>query len=159
MATTIQTLKLGEILARQGILDERQVQHILAVQKTVNRPFGDLAERLYGIKAQAVEDAWVDQYLTLAEKIDLGEIEPDAACQKLVNRRQAWQFHIAPLYRDGDHLAVATTADSLVRAVNFATRRFGEPTYFVIAEKAQLDAHLMQHYPVPAFLADFSKTF
>lgn len=159
MATTRKQLKLGEILTQQGVLDQRQVTHILNVQRTVSRPFGDLAERLYGVKAQAVEDAWVDQYLTLAEKIDLDEIEADLQCAKLVNRRQAWQFHLAPLHRDGDHLAVATTADSLVRAVNFATRRFGEPTYFVIAEKQQMHAYLMHHYPVPEYLADFSKTF
>ena len=159
MRTAIKPLKLGEILAEQGILTQRQVQHILTVQKTVSRPFGDLAERLYGIQTQAVEDAWVKQYTQLAEKIDLGEVEPDKNCLQLVNRRQAWQFHIVPLYRDGDHLAIATTAEALVRAVNFATRRFGEPAYFVIAETRQMNEFLMKHYPVPAHLADFSKSF
>lgn len=159
MTTTTKPLKLGEILIRQGILDSAQVQHILKVQKSVSRPFGDLAERLFGIHAQAVEDAWVNQYSAMAEKIDLGETEPDANCLKLINRRQAWQFHLAPLFRDDGHLAIATTADALVRVVNFATRRFGEPAYFVIADPRQMNDFLMKHYPVPAHLADFSKTF
>ena len=37
---------------------------------------------------------------------------------ELINRRQAWQFHMLPLYRDAGHLAIATTADALVRAVS-----------------------------------------
>ena len=159
MAVTFERLKLGEILVRQGILNDAQVEHIIKVQKTVSRPFGDLAERLFGIHTQAVEDAWVSQYLSLTQPIDLEEIEPDRQCLALINRRQAWQFHLAPLYREDDHLAVVTTGDALVRAVNFATRRFGEPTYFVIAEPRQLHAFMMTHYPVPSHLADFSKSF
>lgn len=155
----MQRIRIGEILVEQGVLNERQVQHILRVQKSVNRPFGDLAERLYGIDARVVEDAWVEQYVRFSGEVDLEEIEVDKACLRLINRRQAWQFHLAPVFRDQDHLALATTTEALVRAVNFASRTFNEPVYLMIARKEQLRHFLMKHYPVPNFIAEFAENF
>jgi hypothetical protein len=155
----MQGIRIGEILIEQGILSERQVSHILTVQRSVGRPFGDLAERLYGIDPRAVEDAWVSQYTRVAGSVDLEEIESQRDCLATLNRRQAWQFHMLPLFRTEEHLAIATTADALVRAVNFATRRFDEPVLFLIADKAQLRDRLMKHYPVPQFIAEFAESF
>lgn len=155
----MQGIRIGELLIEQGVLNDRQVRHILNVQRSVARPFGDLAERLYGIDPRVVEDAWVEQYVRFAGNTDLTTLEADKECLRLINRRQAWQFHLCPMRRDDDHLSVATTADSLVRAVNFASRRFHEPVSFVIAEKQQLRDFLMKHYPVPKFIAEFSETF
>ena len=152
-------IKIGEILIEQGVLSERQVRHILTVQRSVSRPFGDLAERLYGVDPRAIEDAWVEQYVQFAGRVDLTEIEADAKCLREINRRQAWQFHMLPLGREDDHLNIATTAEGLVRAVNFASRKFNEPVYFMIAEKGQLREFLMKHYPVPNFIAEFAESF
>jgi hypothetical protein len=155
----MQRIRIGEILVEQGVLNERQVTHILNVQRSVNRPFGDLAERLYGIDARAVEDAWVEQYVRFAGEVDLNEIEADKECLRLINRRQAWQFHIAPVEWQDDQLGLATTAEGLVRAVNFASRKFDAPVYFMIARKEQLKQFLMKHYPVPNFIAEFAESF
>jgi len=64
-------IQLGQLLVEQGVLTEQQVQHILKVQKISHRPFGDLAERLFGIDARAVEDAWVEQYVRITGVVDL----------------------------------------------------------------------------------------
>jgi len=154
-----QGLRIGELLIEQGILSERQVRHILTVQRTVSRPFGDLAERLYGIKPSAVEDAWVEQYVNFVGRVDLEDVRVDTQCLRLINRRQAWQFHVAPLGREGENINVATTAESLVRAVNFASHTFNEPVFFMIAQREQLREFLMKHYPVPSFIAEFAETF
>ena len=143
----MQGIRIGEILVQQGVLSERQVEHILQVQKKLGRPFGDLAERLYNIEPQAVADAWVAQYLKMTGVVDLEEIEIDPACLKLVSRRQAWQFHAVPVRRDEGQLCVITTAENLVRAVNFATRRFSEAVYFQIAEPKQMRELLMTRFP------------
>jgi hypothetical protein len=42
--------------------------------------------------------------------------------------------------------------------VNFSTKTFDEPVYFLIAERKQLRDFLMKHYPVPRFLAQFAET-
>ena len=50
-------IRIGQLLVEQGVLSDVQVQHILTVQKQSGRPFGDLAERLFGISPKCVEDA------------------------------------------------------------------------------------------------------
>jgi hypothetical protein len=151
-------LQIGELLVEQGVLSPKQVQHILEIQQVSHRPFGDLAERLYGVSPEAVEDAWVNQYLRLAGVIDLEEQEIDVACLRIINRRQAWQFHVLPTQRTSQNLQVATDAEHLVRAVNFAARKIGEPVCFLIAERQQLRDFLMKHYPVPEHMAAFAET-
>ena len=149
-------IQIGELLVEQGVLTETQVRHILSVQRVSNRPFGDLAERLFGIDPKAVEDAWVEQYLRMAVTVDLEDQEIDTDCLRLLNRRQAWQFHMLPMHRQEGAVSVATSAENLVRSVNFATRTIDEPVYFLIAERQQLREFLMKHYPVPQFIAQYA---
>ena len=150
-------IQIGQLLVEQGVLTDRQVQHILRVQRISHRPFGDLAERLYGVSAEAVEDAWVQQYIRLAGVVDLEQVRMDVDCLRLINRRQAWQFRLLPTERQSEGLQIATDAGSLVRAVNFATRRLDEPVMFLIAEHQQLREFLMKHYPVPEHMAAFAE--
>src|ERR1043165_687454 len=77
-------IQIGQLLIEQGVLTEKQVEHILKVQKMSHRPFGDLAERRFGINPQAVEDAWVQQYVRLAGTIDLKDQEIDEECLRLL---------------------------------------------------------------------------
>jgi hypothetical protein len=150
-------IQIGQLLVEQGVLTQRQVEHILRVQKMSHRPFGDLAERLFGINPQAVEDAWVQQYIRMTGTINLDDQKIDEHCLRVINRRQAWQFHLLPLTRGSDNLTMATTPATLVRAVNFSAHKIDEPVYFQIAERAQLREFLMKHYPVPDCLAQYSE--
>ena len=151
-------IRIGQLLVEQGVLSDTQVQHVLKVQKESGRPFGDLAERLFGISPRAIEDAWVEQYIRTAGVVDLNDVKVETDCLRLLNRRQAWQFHMLPSNHEQGELNVATTPQNLVRAVNFATRSLDEPVYFLLAERHQLREFLMKHYPVPEFLAQFSET-
>src|SRR5437773_727996 len=90
----VKGIPIGQLLVEQGVLTAEQVAHVLKVQKASHRPFGDLAERLYGIDPQAIEDAWVEQYVRTVGVIDLNDVTFDADCLRLINRRQAWQFRI-----------------------------------------------------------------
>ena len=152
-------IQIGELLIEQGVLSEKQVAHILKVQKMSHRPFGDLAERLYGISPQAVEDAWVQQYVRLAGTVDLDDQKFDEQCLRLLNRRQAWQFHVLPMNRVEEELSIATSAENLVRAVNYSSKKLDEPVFFQIAERKQLREFLMKHYPVPEHIAQYSDLF
>jgi hypothetical protein len=152
-------IQIGQLLVEQGVLSSSQVDHILKIQKMSHRPFGDLAERLYGIDPKAVEDAWVQQYIRVAGVVDLEEQEVDTECLRLLNRRQAWQFHLLPTNRpDQENLNIATSARDLVRAVNFTCKKLDEPVHFMIAERAQLRDFLMKHYPVPEYIAQYSES-
>jgi len=149
-------IQIGQLLVEQGVLSESQVEHILKVQKMSHRPFGDLAERLFGIDAKAVEDAWVEQYVRMAGIVDLDEQQIDTDCLRMLNRRQAWQFHLLPLNREQQDLHMATSAQDLIRAVNFSGRKLDEPVNFMVAERDQLRDFLMKHYPVPEYLAKYA---
>jgi len=151
-------IQIGQLLVEQGVLSKSQVNHILKIQKMSHRPFGDLAERLYGIDPKAVEDAWVEQYVRLTGVVDLEQQEIDTECLRTLNRRQAWQFHLLPINRLQENLNMATSAKDLVRAVNFTCRKLDEPVYFLIAERAQLREFLMKHYPVPQYIAQYAAT-
>jgi hypothetical protein len=150
-------IQIGELLVEQGVLTAQQVQHILEVQRASHRPFGDLAERLYGVSPEAIEDAWVQQYIRIAGVFDLNQQQVDVDCLRLINRRQAWQFHMLPTNRHDDNLNIATDAEHLVRAVNFVARRLDEPVCILIAHRDQLREFLMQHYPVPEYMAAFAE--
>lgn len=150
-------IPIGQLLVEQGALTEAQVQHVLQVQKMSHRPFGDLAERLYGINPKAVEDAWVEQYLRTVGVVDLDDHEIETDCLRVLSRRQAWQFRMLPMTREIESLQMATSADNLVRSVNFSTRAIDEPVNFLIAERKQLREFLMKHYPVPQFIAQYAE--
>lgn len=150
-------IPIGELLVQQGVLTPRQVEHILKVQRATHRPFGDLAERLYGVSSKAVEDAWVQQYVQVAGTVDLDSLKFDTECLRVLNRRQAWQFQMLPVNRDPISLNVATDASNLVRAVNFSSRRIDEAVYMMVAERDQLREFLMRHYPVPEHIAQYAQ--
>lgn len=152
----MQGIQIGQLLIEQGVLSSSQVEHILKVQKMSHRPFGDLAERLYGIDPKAVEDAWVEQYIRVAGVVDLEQKEIESECLRKLNRRQAWQFHLLPMNREDDSLNMATSAQGLVRAVNFGCKKLDEPVHFLIAERTQLRDFLMKHYPVPEYIAKYA---
>ncbi len=145
-----QTPRIGELLVRIGALSEQQLQAILEHQKQTNRPFGDLAERMYGVRPDQVEQAWVEQYLSFSTAVDLQTQGVDAEVLRVLNRRQAWQFRLLPLRREDDEVVMATCSEKLPRAVNFAWNRMSDPVYFLIAQRPQLEQFLQEHYPWPA---------
>ena len=116
-------LRIGELLERRGVLNALQRDQILAEQRRSGRPFGDLAERLFGVCPRDIEQAWAEQYAALTEPIDPREacVDPDALA--MVTARQAWQFSLLPLRFSGDELVVCSTQTQLARAMRFAAWR------------------------------------
>jgi len=154
----VKGIQIGQLLIEQGALTKTQVDHILKVQKISHRPFGDLAERLYGIDPKAVEDAWVEQYLRLVGTVDLKDQNVEVDVLRSINRRQAWQFHVLPMNRQPEAMNMATSKENLIRAVNFTARKIDEPVSMMIAERGQLREFLMKHYPVPEYIAQYSES-
>ena len=149
-------VRLGEILVKQGLLTQEEVKQVLEAQQRHGRPFGVLAEQLFGLDPRVVESAWVTQYAELAGTVEIDQIDINDACVQLVNRRQAWQFHLAVVNREEGELVIVTSEKHLARALRFAAATFREPTFFQIAEPDALEDLLMDLYPVPAFLADYA---
>jgi hypothetical protein len=142
-------LRLGDVLVRMGALSEAQRAEVLAAQASSGRPFGALAEEMFGVSPRVVERAWASQYSELLGRTDLAAERADPEVRPLVERRQAWQFQILPLRFDGGELLVATTEAALARAMRFAGWALGGPVSFLLVEEEDLLAHLGEAYPMP----------
>lgn len=141
-------LPIGHFLVEQGVLTEKQVAAVLLQQEKTGRPFGVIAEDLFGVSAKSVEKAWAEQYSELAEWIDPAITSVDPVVLGLMTRRQAWQFSILPLGMQGETLRLCTTPENLSRALNFATKHFPTTCYFLLAEPENLTRALQRHYPM-----------
>jgi hypothetical protein len=139
---------IGQILVQMGFITEKQRQYILDRQRECGRPFGELAEEIFGVSARDVETAWAEQYSTMTRHVDPTLEHVDPAVLPLVHRRQAWQFRVLPLRYEGGELLLCTTREHLVRALNFTTAHLNVPAFLVLADPESLGEALMRHYPM-----------
>lgn len=147
------SIRIGEVMVRNGLLNEGQVAAILEAQTDRARPFGQLAEEMFGVCERQVEQAWVEQYASITRHVD-PTVEPiDPKAVGLIERRQAWQFRVMPIRFDGRELMLATTTDHLLRALRFASRCLGIPSYLVLCDGNALGQALTRHYPMAGMSA------
>ncbi len=147
-------LRIGDVLIRNGVLDEQQVQQALDVQQQSGRPLGLICERLFGVSPQVVEQAWSEQYAEIAPRFDPDLESVDQICLELVTRRQAWQFRVLPVRFDGPELVLATAAHSLPRALRFAHHVLAMPSCFVCSDPERLGRALCRYYPMAGMAAE-----
>lgn len=141
-------LRLGDLLVAKGVLTGPQRDSVLEYQRFTGRPFGELAERLYGVDQRVVEEAWAEQYATIAPRVDPRREQAEDAALALIDRRQAWQFRVLPLRFEDRELRVCTTQENLARALRFAGWKIQAPCYFVVGGALELGEALMRHYPM-----------
>ena len=143
-------MRIGELLVRQGVLTESEVEVVLEEQMRRTEPFGSICERLFGVAPEVVEDAWVEQYTKLTGDLvpDFGECDP--AVLDTVSPRQAWQFRIVPLRWDDGALVLATTRITCSGPA-FRDERHSVPGVLPDRRSAHLAEGLERHYPMGAF--------
>lgn len=145
-----QPIRIGEILVEHGVLTEQQVFEIVQAQKKLRLPFGALAERMFEVTLESIEQAWIEQYHRFTGTIDLQHQTFDDEALRMINRRQARQFEMLPVgFEPGGELLMAASRRRLARAVTFATNRIDRVVYFRIAQSEQLQKFLEQYYPMP----------
>ncbi|MHC4415834.1 MAG: GspE/PulE/PilB domain-containing protein [Planctomycetota bacterium] len=142
-------VRLGQLLVASGVLTNQQVKSILTQQEATGEPFGLLAERMFGVDPERIEEAWAQQYAGLTRTVDPQVEVFDDQAAGLVTRRQAWQFRILPLRFEGRELIIATTQRHLRRALRFATNVIGVPVFFVMSEPSALGRALCARYALP----------
>ncbi|WP_432798722.1 hypothetical protein [Poriferisphaera sp. WC338] len=143
-------IRIGEILVEQGVLNDQQVFEIVQMQKRVQKPFGVLAEQMFDVTVDSIENAWVEQYHRSTGTVDLEKCRIDEEALRMINRRQAWQFEMLPIGNEPTgELLIAASRRRLARAVTFATHKLDRVVFFRIAESEQLRTFLRDHYPMP----------
>lgn len=151
-------VRLGDIMVERGLLTDEQRQAIIEHQRLNPRPFGLLAEEMFGVNPRAVERAWAAQYAQYAPHIDPAGERATPEALSLVDARQAWQFGVLPLRIEQDELVVATTEDRLARALRFCGWRIPMGCRFVLAEEEGLFTTLARHYPMAGLNAASMRT-
>lgn len=141
-------LRIGDILVRTGVLSEGQRDAVLEAQRQGPRPFGVLAEEMFGVNPGSVERAWASQFADLAPKVDPSGMQISGEIAAAVTRRQAWQFRVLPIEFSGGELVVATTQECLPRAMRFMGWRTSSPVSFVLAGAQQLGEALCRVHPM-----------
>lgn len=143
-------IRIGQLLVEQGVLSQQQVFEILQAQKRLHAPFGVLAERMFDVTLESIENAWIEQYHRFTGTLDLEAESFDTEALRLINRRQAWQFQILPVrFEESGELLLAASRTRLARAVTFAAHRLGRDVFFRVAESQQLRDFLQHYYPMP----------
>ena len=148
------TLRLGDILVRQGVLTSQQRDEVLEEQRMGGRPFGELAEWMFGVSPDEVERAWATQLASLTERVDPRFVEADVHALRQIARRQAWQFAVLPLCFDGEELVVCSTNAHLVRAMKFVGWRVGAICRVVLSGALELGEAMARHYPMAGMRMD-----
>lgn len=141
-------VRLGDVLVRLGVLSEEQRAEVVEAQASSGRPFGVLAEELFGVSPRDVERAWASQYTELTGRVSLTSEQADPEVLATIDRRQAWQFQILPLRREGKELVLATTERALPRAMRFAGWAISPNCSFLVAADRDLARGLDAAYPM-----------
>ncbi|MBL9148768.1 MAG: hypothetical protein JNM94_08765 [Phycisphaerae bacterium] len=141
-------MRIGELLVRQGMLTQGQVDRALAEQRHTGEPFGVVCERLFGVAPKVIEGAWATQYAQIVANIEPKLDATDPAAEATVTRRQAWQFKVAPLRYDEGQLIVATSVEFLPRALRFALTHLAAEVFFVLVPPRDLARHLTERFPM-----------
>lgn len=141
-------LRLGDLLVQYGVLTTDQCDLVVQEQKTNPRPFGMLAEELFGIDPGIIEHAWAVQFAMISPRVDPCAIEPNQSLKSVITSRQAWQFGFIPIERHEDGVVCVTSIECLARALRFVGWRVEEPCSFVICDHHALEVGLTMHYPM-----------
>lgn len=151
-------MRLGDLLVQRGVLRPEQRDEILRHQRVTGRPFGLLAEEMFGVDPRAVERAWAAQYAGVAETVNPENEEPGTDVLRVIEGRQAWQFGLLPLRIEQDELVVATTEEHLARALRFAGWRVPFQCRFAICDEVSLARAIERHYPMSGMSEETMKS-
>lgn len=140
------SLRMGELLVREGILTANQVDEILIEQFNSEKPFGVIACEKFGIDEEDIWEAYACQMVLFYDSVDLACEVFDIGVTDTMTAREAWMQRILPMRFDGQEYVCATTREQLPKAMAFVNERFDHYVHFALAERGQLEVFIMQQY-------------
>lgn len=152
-------LRLGDLLVQYGVLSSEQRDSVVAEQQSNPRPFGLLAEELFGVDPTVIEHAWAEQFAMISPRLDPCTIEFDTELHSVITSRQAWQFGFIPVERLVDGIVCVTSIECLARALRFVGWRVDEPCSFVICDHHALEVGLSMIYPMDGVDSEMMNRF
>jgi type IV pilus assembly protein PilB len=108
--------RLGDLLVREGLIDQEGLQRALVEQKATNEKLGSILVRLNLISDDQLIDFLSKQYGI--PSIQLSQLDIDAELLKLVPSQIARKYEVLPIQRSGNQLTLAMADPTNVFAVD-----------------------------------------
>lgn len=151
-------IRLGDLLVLKGVISDEQKEQILRAQIGRVRPFGAIAEEMFGVRPDDIEEAWGEQHAHLAERLNPATATAHPMTRAFIDRRQAWQFKVIPIRFDATELVCVTTPKGLARAMRFVGWAIDRPVRFALCDEEKILLGLERLYPMRAGAAGIDQT-
>lgn len=143
-------IRLGDLLVLKGVITDEQKHQILDAQHGRARPFGAIAEEMFGVQPSDIEETWGEQHANLAERINPATATAHPMTRSFIDRRQAWQFRVVPIRFDGRELVCVSTPKGLARAMRFVGWAIDRPVRLAVCNDERMELGLERLYPMRA---------
>lgn len=144
--------RLGELLIRQNLIDERQLNKALEEQRTQGGRLGSCLIRLGYIQEEDLSSFLSRHYGV--PSINLPEFEIDPAVLRLVPAEVAQKCQVIPINRAGSTLIVAMTDPSNIFAIDDIKFMTGYNVEVVVASEGAIKQAIDKYYDQSASLAE-----
>jgi len=138
--------KLGRVLTKMGKITREQVHEALAIQKERKAPVGQLLVELGYVTERDVQEALAGQ--AGMRFIDLKDYDIDEEVRDAIPAETAQAYQVVPIEysRSSRRLTVALKSPNNFRAVDDLRLLMGFKVDACVADEAQVDAFIKQHY-------------
>ncbi|HKJ76568.1 MAG TPA: ATPase, T2SS/T4P/T4SS family, partial [Gammaproteobacteria bacterium] len=144
--------RLGELLIRQNLIDERQLNKALEEQRAQGGRLGSCLIRLGYIQEEDLSSFLSRHYGV--PSINLPEFEIDPAVLRLVPAEVAQKCQVIPINRAGSTLIVAMTDPSNIFAIDDIKFMTGYNVEVVVASEGAIKQAIDKYYDQSASLAE-----
>lgn len=138
--------QIGQIMIEQNVLTQEQVDRLLADQREADKPFGELAETMYGIDEHKVHQALADQIAYRAPQIKLCQEAFEPEVLGVITAREAWDTLVLPIRVEDGELLCATTVETLPAAIELLSEKLDLPYRFALAEMRPIEEFIANMY-------------
>lgn len=138
--------QIGQILVDRGVMRVEHVAAVLEKQQTDPRPFGRLAETMFGVSVGEIAAALAEQFRHVTTWVNLAHQPLDPRVLSLLTPPEAWDNLVLPLRREDRELVCAVATETLPEALATLQRRVSEPVRIVFAELRQLEQFIAERY-------------
>lgn len=149
--TTMNSQHIGQILVDRGVMRVDHVASVLDRQRSDTRPFGRLAETMFGVSVEEIAAALAEQHRHTTSWVNLAHQPLDPRVLSLIDAGEAWDNLVLPLRREERELVCATGAETLPEALTLLQRKVAEPFRIVFAEMHQLEQFIAERYDYEGF--------
>jgi len=144
--------RLGELLLRNNLIDEKQLANALEEQKVQGGRLGASLVKLGFIQEEELAAFLSKQYGV--PSINLSDFEIDPAVIQLVPSEVAQKYQIVPINRAGSTLIVAMSDPSNIFAIDDIKFMTGYNVEVVVAAEASIKTAIDNYYDQSASLAE-----